>query len=109
MLLWWRIEFSTVQGVAMTKINISLPAELLDRIDAEADVLGLTRSGLIQEASARYIVASEQDREAELRRLRAHAAARRMKAIGLEMGMTSPDTTALVHQARSAEEHRHES
>jgi len=92
----------------MTKINISMPGELLARIDAEADVLGLTRSGLIQEASARYIVASETDREAELRRLKAHAAARRMKAIGLEMGMTSPDTVTLVHEARNAEEHRHE-
>ena len=45
----------------MTKLNISMPEELLAEIDAEADELGLSRSGLIQEASARYVAEARAD------------------------------------------------
>ena len=44
--------------IRMTKTNISLPSERLDEIDAEAEALHVSRSGLIQEASVRYIAAS---------------------------------------------------
>ena len=91
----------------MTKLNISMPQELLDEIDAEATVLGLTRSGLIQEASARYVVSARLDREAEVRRLRVEAAAARMRRIGVEFGRAD-DTSKLVAEARAAEETRHE-
>ncbi|MDP2183725.1 MAG: ribbon-helix-helix protein, CopG family [Actinomycetota bacterium] len=91
----------------MTKLNISMPQELLDEIDAEATALGLSRSGLIQEASARYVVATREDREAEARRLRIEAAARRMRRIGTEFGLTG-DAARLVAESRSAEEGRHE-
>ena len=91
----------------MTKLNISMPQELLEEIDAEASVLGLTRSGLIQEASARYVVSARQDREAEVRRLRVEEAAARMRRIGVEFGPTR-DTAKLVAEARAAEETRHE-
>jgi metal-responsive CopG/Arc/MetJ family transcriptional regulator len=90
----------------MSKLNISMPQELLEQIDAEADVLGITRSGLIQEASVRYMAQSRTDREAEARRLRGQAAARRMKAIGAEIGLTSSDTVSLLAEARVAEESR---
>jgi len=91
----------------MTKLNISMPQELLDEIDAEAGALGLSRSGLIQEASARYVVAGRSDREAEARRLRIQAAAERMRRIGADFGLTG-DTAQLVAEARAAEEARHE-
>ena len=91
----------------MTKLNISMPQELLDEIDAEAVALGLSRSGLIQEASARYVVAARADRETEVRRLRIEAAAERMRRIGADFGPTS-DTAQLVAEARAAEEARHE-
>ena len=91
----------------MTKLNISMPQELLDEIDAEAVALGLSRSGLIQEASARYVVAARADRETEARRLRIEAAADRMRRIGADFGPTS-DTAQLVAEARAAEEARHE-
>jgi metal-responsive CopG/Arc/MetJ family transcriptional regulator len=90
----------------MTKLNISMPQELLEEIDAEASVLGLTRSGLIQEASARYVASARQDREAEVRRLRIEAAAARMRRIGVEFGPAG-DTARLVAEARTAEETRH--
>ena len=91
----------------MTKLNISMPQELLDEIDAEASVLGLSRSGLIQEATARYVVTTREDREAEVRRLRVEAAAERMRRIGVDFGPAG-DTAQLVAEARSAEESRHE-
>ena len=91
----------------MTKLNISMPQELLDEIDAEASVLGLSRSGLIQEATARYVVTTREDREAEVRRLRVEAAAERMRRIGIDFGPAG-DTARLVAEARSAEETRHE-
>ena len=91
----------------MTKLNISMPQELLDEIDAEASALGLSRSGLIQEASARYVVSAREDRETEARRLRIEAAAARMRRIGVDFGRVG-DTAQLIAEARAAEEARHE-
>lgn len=92
----------------MTKINISLPSELLDEIDAEAEELHITRSGLIQEASVRYIAASRADREAEVRRLRVQSAAARMKRVGSRLGLEGADPAALIAEARAAEEARYD-
>jgi metal-responsive CopG/Arc/MetJ family transcriptional regulator len=90
----------------MTKLNISMPPELLTQIDAEADELGISRSGLIQEASARYIALSRADRESELRKLRGRAAARRMKEIGAEMGLSGSDAVGLLAAARAQQDAR---
>ncbi|MHB1342341.1 MAG: ribbon-helix-helix protein, CopG family [Coriobacteriia bacterium] len=92
----------------MTKLNISMPEELLARIDAEAGLLGISRSGLIQEASTLYIARSQTDREVEKRRLRAEDAGKRMKRIGAKMGLSAADDpVALLAEARAAEESRH--
>lgn len=90
----------------MTKLNISIPPELLAEIDAEAEELGLSRSGLIQEASARYIAGSRGDREREMNRLRAQAAARRMKELGQKLGLADADAADLVKTARLEEKGR---
>lgn len=90
----------------MTKLNISMPQELLDVIDAEAEALGLSRSGLIQEASARYVAGSRLDRETELHRLRTLSAARRMREVGARLGLSVPDAVSLVADARAVEEAR---
>jgi metal-responsive CopG/Arc/MetJ family transcriptional regulator len=90
----------------VTKLNISMPPELLTQIDAEADELGISRSGLIQEASARYIAQSRADRESELRKLRGRAAARRMKEIGEKMGLSGADPVALLAAARAQQDAR---
>ncbi len=92
----------------MTKLNISMPQELLEEIDCEADALGITRSGLIQEAAVRYIANSQQDRQAEARRLRIEAAAKRMRDIGARASL-SGNAEALVADARAAEESRRDS
>ena len=89
----------------MAKVNISLPDELLAWIDAEAKVLDMSRSGLIQEASARYIVSVRDDRSTELRRLRILAAQKRAREIGRRMGFTGDeDSVRLVHEAREEAE-----
>lgn len=88
----------------MTKLNISMPEELLSEIDAEAASLGLSRSGLIQEASARYITHARANREAEARRLRTQAAARQMREAGAKLGLTGHDAITLLAESRTAEE-----
>ena len=69
--------------MAVYKVNISLPPQLVEEIDAAAEDLGLTRSGFVAEASARY-VADVRNLSAEERRRkdveRAMAGFRRVRA-----------------------------
>ncbi len=53
--------------MATYKVNVSLPEDLVSRIDEAAGLLGVTRSGFIAEASSRY-VADVKDLTAEERR-----------------------------------------
>lgn len=60
----------------MAKVNVSLPDELLDDLDALTSELGSSRSGLVREATARYVaeLRAEQaarERETEIRSARA--------------------------------------
>ena len=41
--------------MAVYKVNVSLPPELVEQIDAMAAEQGLSRSGFIAEASSRYV------------------------------------------------------
>jgi len=50
------------------KVSVSLSEELLDKIDAEAEALGVTRSGIVQEASAHYLAHTRDERDVEQRR-----------------------------------------
>ncbi len=88
----------------MTKLNISMPEELLVELDAEADELGLSRSGLIQEASAIYIASAREDREAERHRLRTLSAAQRMREAGTRLGLAGQDPVRLLAELRVADE-----
>lgn len=53
------------------KVTVSLPDDLLDQLDAEAEALGLSRSGIVQEASAHYLTHTSEERDVERRRARA--------------------------------------
>jgi len=64
------------------KVTISLPDELAARIDAEAAATGVTRSELVQEASAQYLAMSSDERAREELRRRRRAAIAAMAAIG---------------------------
>jgi metal-responsive CopG/Arc/MetJ family transcriptional regulator len=52
------------------KVTISLPDDLLDRLDAEAHELGVPRSELVQESLAAYLGKTAEQRDAEARRAR---------------------------------------
>lgn len=52
------------------RVTISLPDDLLERLDAEADELGVPRSELVQESLASYLNKSASERAAETRRAR---------------------------------------
>lgn len=52
------------------KVTISLPDELLERLDAEARELGVPRSELVQESLATYLGKSADERQTEARRRR---------------------------------------
>lgn len=52
------------------RVTISLPDVLLDRLDAEADLLGVARSELVQESLATYLGKSAEERASEAKRAR---------------------------------------
>jgi len=62
------VYLNGVVNVATYKVNVSLPEELVSKIDEAAEVLGTSRSGFIAEASARYITDVQELTEAERRR-----------------------------------------
>jgi predicted DNA-binding protein len=62
--------------MAAYKVNISLPEGLVERIDEAALELGMTRSGFVAEASARYVadvnnLGTEELRRRDIQRARA--------------------------------------
>jgi len=52
----------------MAKVNVSLPDELLEQVDSLAAQLNRSRSGLVQEATAHYVVHLQETIAAEERR-----------------------------------------
>ena len=85
----------------MGKANISFPEGMLEEIDRRADAAGTTRSGFVQEATARYIAQLDHDVEREARRQRIENAATRMAEIGKRMP-PGPDGVTLIRQMRDA-------
>ena len=74
--------------MATYKVNVSLPEELVSEIDEVARALGISRSGFIAEASARYAAEVRDLTEEERRRKdieRAISGFRRVRA-GLPEG-----------------------
>lgn len=83
-----------MNGVAVTaRVTISLSDDLLSRLDAEADALGVPRSELVQESLATYLGKTSQERASEAKRARMLEAIEEMRTfhIGRE-----------VHDDRSA-------
>lgn len=85
----------------MAKINISLPDSLLEEIDRRANASDRTRSGFIQEATARYIAQSDYDRERAERAARIERAKRHMREIGATLP-PGPDGVTIIRQMRDA-------
>lgn len=83
------------------KVTISLPEELLAAIDAEAEALGESRSGFIQEATARYVV---QRHDAASRRKHHDSVARAldsMRAIAATPTLDPRPTLEILREMRA--------
>lgn len=64
------------------KVTVSVPDELLARIDAEAVALGVSRSEIVQEASAHYLSQTAEERARAALVARRKLAIQRMAEIG---------------------------
>lgn len=64
------------------KVTISLPDDLLSRLDAEAGELGMARSELVQESLAAYLGKTAEERQTEARRARMLWALEGMRTFG---------------------------
>lgn len=60
---------NTVYTRPVAKVMISIPDKLLERLDARAEQIGETRSGLLQQLAEREVQAAEESRRRELKRL----------------------------------------
>lgn len=87
-----------VVGLAVYKVNVSLPEVLVSEIDEAAATLGLSRSGFIAEASSRYVadvknLSAEEQRKKDIDRALAG-----FKRIGAKL--TAQDIQDLIDQTR---------
>jgi metal-responsive CopG/Arc/MetJ family transcriptional regulator len=82
---------NTVYTHPVAKVMISMPQELLDRIDDLAAKRGLTRSGLLQSLTERELDVTEEKRRAEIGRL-----------LELATGDYGGDATKLIREDRNS-------
>lgn len=85
----------------MAKVNVSLPDELLREVDALASEIGESRSGLVREATARYVAEVRARQEAERRREEIENAKRLMRSVASEVA-PGEDTTDLIRADRES-------
>lgn len=83
----------------MAKINVSLPDELLETVDSLAAELHRSRSGLVAEATARYVTRLREEQAAEERRASILEAMEGMRELAKHVppGM---DTTEIIRRDR---------
>ncbi|MBW6468053.1 MAG: ribbon-helix-helix protein, CopG family [Anaerosomatales bacterium] len=84
--------------MAAYKVNVSLPEELVGQIDETAGELGLTRSGFIAEASARYVADVKNLSAEERRRKDIDRAIASMRRIGAKL--SAEDIQDMMDQLR---------
>ncbi len=85
----------------MGKANISFPDGMLEEVDRRAAACRTTRSGFIQEATARYIAQLDYDTERGERAERIERAIKGMREIGASLP-PGPDGVTLIRQMRDA-------
>ena len=84
--------------MAAYKVNVSLPEQLVTEIDETAGELGMTRSGFIAEASARYVADVKNLSAEEMRRKDMQRAIVSFKRIGAKL--TADDIQDMMDQVR---------
>lgn len=79
------------------RVTVSLPPELLERLDADAAETGASRSELVQESIASYLGKTAEERAAEERRQRMLSALEGMRTfhIGREIADDRPSLEIL--------------
>jgi metal-responsive CopG/Arc/MetJ family transcriptional regulator len=85
----------------MGKANISFPEGLLEEVDRRAAEAGISRSGFIQEATARYIEQLDERQLRDARAARVERAKRHMRELGATLP-PGPDGVALLRKMRDA-------
>jgi len=83
----------------MAKVNVSLPDELLDAVDALAEALHRSRSGFVAEATARYVTQVRDEIAAEERRRSIEEAMRGAREIA-KHAPPGMDTTEIIRRDR---------
>jgi metal-responsive CopG/Arc/MetJ family transcriptional regulator len=86
----------------MAKVNVSIPDDLLGEVDAIAEALHRSRSGLVQEATAQYVarLKDEQAREERRRSIVEAMAGARELAKRVPSG---DDTTDIIRRDRDGD------
>ena len=85
----------------MAKINVSLADDLLAAVDDLAGQLHRSRSGLVQEATARYVAAVRAEQAEAERRASIEAAIAGMRRLSAKVG--SFDSTAKIRADRDSD------
>jgi metal-responsive CopG/Arc/MetJ family transcriptional regulator len=84
----------------MSKINISVPDEVLDEIDRRARSAGTTRSGFLRDAAAHYMTALDEKAAAEERSKRVLTALDKMRSLAPSVG--APGSGTVIRELRDA-------
>jgi metal-responsive CopG/Arc/MetJ family transcriptional regulator len=85
----------------MAKINVSIPDELLAEIEELAAELDRSRSGLVAEASAHYVLELRAERAERLRREQIANAIRQARDVSRRVPL-GQDSTQLIREDRNS-------
>jgi len=88
----------------VSKVTVSLPDDLLARIDAEAAARGESRSLIVQEASACYLAQTAEERAQQARRVRVGDAIRAMKSISASAVLDTRPSLEILREVRATDD-----
>ncbi|MDO8963400.1 MAG: ribbon-helix-helix protein, CopG family [Coriobacteriia bacterium] len=86
--------------MAVEKFSISLPEELVAEIDDLAKAEGVTRSGLVREATTEYVIARRSKTYEADRRRRIGTAIDGLKALSGQWGSKEKSGLEMLHELR---------
>lgn len=86
----------------MAKVNVSIPDDLLGEVDAIAEALHRSRSGLVQEATAQYVARVKDERAHEERRRSIEKAMEGARELAKRVP-PGDDTTGIIRRDRDAD------
>lgn len=91
----------TGKMTAMAKVTISLPDELLARLDDLAELDDLSRSGVVQEAAGEYVARRAATDEAEAWRTAVQSSIDGFRSLSASPRLDSPSGLDLLREVRS--------